>query len=31
VAALVLSSGVLYGTTSKGGTAEKGAVFAVAP
>jgi len=32
VAALVMSStGVLYGTTSKGGTAERGAVFAVAP
>ncbi len=31
VAALVMSAGVLYGTTSKGGTAGKGAVFAVAP
>jgi len=32
LAALVLGpSGVLYGTTSKGGTAERGAVFAVAP
>jgi uncharacterized repeat protein (TIGR03803 family) len=31
LAALVMSSGVLYGTTSKGGTAERGAVFASAP